>query len=84
MEKLQNDCIRIRKYLRARSLTNTWLVRELRKYGVYIGPSRLCDVLRLKSGGTDSERFVIEAAKKVLAAYQKYYVQSMETNENGS
>lgn len=84
MQSLQNECNTIRQYLREHSLTNTWLVHELRRYGFTIGPGRLCDVLRLKNGGTENERRVIEAAKKVLAVYHVRYVCSLEVSNDGS
>ena len=77
MEELQRECANIRKYLREHSLTNTWLVHELRKHDIYIGPGRLCDVLRLRNGGTTQERIIIYAAKKVLAAYHNRYEQPL-------
>lgn len=73
MEELKLECENIRRYLREHSLTNTWLVRELRKYGIDIGPGRLCDVLRLKNGGTRSERETIEIMKKILTRYEYGY-----------
>lgn len=73
MEELQRECINIRKYLREHSLTNTWLIYQLRKQGIDIGPGRLCDVLKLRNGGTSQEREVIYASKKVLAEYHNLY-----------
>lgn len=73
MEELQLECAMIRKFLRMHSLTNTWLICQLRKQGIDIGPGRLCDVLKLRNGGTFHEREVIYASKKVLAEYQNLY-----------